>query len=293
MSFDDRQLEASPYAAPRGVSRERNGPTLLLFGAGLLLVVAGLGLAAAPELSPEAGRVAAKLAGRGLGWDVVGAFGGLLLALGLVRRAVSTVAARIESLRDEQIDMSLLQERVVGELADLRAGGKSSAAEASGPVTGQNEKDALFRMAASLDQLAARLDKRVQTDLAGLGKELERVSTGIAKLEARLSKSEVRRPAPAVAVAAAAPAAPVASRPAVQAPPVPAIAFAPEPVSLDEDGPILIDLDAQERALELFDRMNDPDSDGGDNGEQREAPGPLPGKRSGSTPQKTRRYLGR
>lgn len=291
MSFDDRQLEASPYAAPRGVAHERNALTSLLFCLGVLLIAVGLGLAAAPELSSEAKHVAEKLAGRGLGWDVVGALGAMLLALGLVRRAVSSVAARIEGLRDEQIDMSLLQERVVGELADLRTGRGTappggSPAPASAAVS-ENEKDALFRMAASLDQLAARIDKRVHTDLSGMGKELERVSLALSKLDQRLGQPAAKRPAAAPA-APAAPAAqaahPAASRPPVPAPPVPALPFAPEPASRDEDGPIVIDLDAQERALELFDRMNEPEGEDGG----RDAPAPLPGKRSGGTSPKAR-----
>jgi hypothetical protein len=303
MSFDDRQLEASPYAAPRSLSRERNGLTHLLFCTGLLLVALGLGLAAAKELSPEAARVAEKLAGRGLGWDVVGALGATLLGLGVVRRAVSSVGARLEGLRDEQIDMSLLQERVVGELADLRNGHSAApAAAAGGPISGQNEKDALFRLAASLDQLAARIDKRVQTDLAGLSQQLERVTGALGKIEQRLGQPEAKRPAPAVALAAVPAAAPAAApvaapvavtRPPMYAPPVPATPFAPVPQSRDEDGPIVIDLDAQERVLELFDRMNDPDGNEAD-GNLREAQAPLPGLRSGSTSHKAHgRDLGR
>ena len=282
MSFDENQLDGSPYATPDNPPAKQGTSNLLIF-AGCCLIGLGIGLASAHELSPAVGRIAAKLAARGLGWDVVGALGATLFGLGLVGRGNGRLGARIEGLRNEQIDLALLQERVVGELADLRASSDrnrlSSPAQADvaalvgAPGAGQGDKEALYRMAASLDQLSGRLEKRVQSDLASLAKELERVSAAIGKLEQRMAGAE-RPPAAAAAKAAA----PAAKAPAA-APPVPAAGpFAPVRVK-DEDGPIVIDLDAQERALELFDRMDDPEGEEDEGAPMRNAGAPLPGKR--------------
>ena len=137
-------------------------------------------------------------------------------------------------------------------------------------------------MAASLDQLSGRLEKRVQADLASLAKELERVSASIARLEQRIGQAGAQRAASAKAAAAATTAsasAPAGRAAAPAAPPVPAVPapFAPIPRK-NEDGPIVIDLDAQERALELFDRMDDPEGED-EEGHQRQTGPPLPGKR--------------
>jgi hypothetical protein len=282
MSFDENQLDGSPYASPANPPAKQGTSNLLIF-AGCCLIGLAIGLAAAHEYSPAVDRIAAKLAARGLGWDVVGALGATLFGLGLVGRGNGRLGARIEGLRNEQIDLALLQERVVGELADLRASSDRHrlsapvstevAALAGAPASGQGDKEALYRMAASLDQLSGRLEKRVQADLASLAKELERVSAAIGKLEQRIGAAE-KRPAAAAPKAAA----PAGKAPAA-APPVPAAGpFAPVKVK-DEDGPIVIDLDAQERALELFDRMDDPEGEEDENTPLHSPAAPLPGKR--------------
>lgn len=297
MSFDELPSETRiPPYGPSGAGSQGSSTSagLLLFG-GVCLVLLGLALALAPEFVPEAKRIAGKLAGRGLSFEVVGALGATLFGLGLVLKSLARIGGRVDGLRDEQVDLSLLLERVVGELADLRAStdrSRASSASAEAQVgAAQSEKDALFRMAASLDQLSGRIEKRVQSDLASLGGELERIGQNLGRVEQRLGQLEARRPVAAQQPAPPLPAQPVApragARPVPVAPPVPASPFvqSPAPFEADargrrEDEPIMIDLDAQERALELFDRMDD--RDGGAEGAG--APSALPGRRNPNSP---------
>src|SRR5262245_47735649 len=115
MSFDEKELGDSPYASPEVPSAKHGSANLLLF-VGFCLIAAAAALAAAHEYSAAMESIGNKLAGRGLDWDVVGALGATLFGIGLVGRSAGRLGARIEGVRNEQIDLALLQERVVGEL---------------------------------------------------------------------------------------------------------------------------------------------------------------------------------
>ena len=159
--------------------------SFVLSSTGFLLAAGGLALATAPHFSWQLTKVGRELASMGLesGTFVVG--GLLLFGLGLVYRAVHAAASRTTPVRDEGMnelglyvedlatDLALLRESTMHVCSqvegfgqhqealhqELRAGHHHAAeAEGRGAVS---QHEAMFRLAASLDQLNARIDERM------------------------------------------------------------------------------------------------------------------------------------
>ena len=160
---------------PRGMGTD----SLLLLTTGFFLAVGGLALAAAPQYSWQVVKISRLLAGMGIESGTLLVGGLLLFALGLVLRAVvfhGSQPGPEES--DEQSDFSLIAEQLATDLARVR----HSVLQVTEEVVGMSESqatflqeqraeaaleekgpqhDAVFRLAASLDQLNARVDERL------------------------------------------------------------------------------------------------------------------------------------
>jgi len=140
-----------------------------LVATGIACCVAGATLAVAKHLHPVAGEYAAAI-GRAL------ANGGILAVAGVGFVALgSTRANRREDAQD------LLLEQVAADLVQLRARLEtlpSNSAPSSHASNG--EDDRLFRLAAAIDQLGARLDSRLKIQHGELVAELEHLRSASA-----------------------------------------------------------------------------------------------------------------
>jgi len=300
MSVEEDYQEPLPDARPAPTNGPRvsafTGNAMILLG--VTAVAGGAALAASSYLPWAVQRLAQQVASYGIGFDVVAASGVVLCAAGVVGRSVARLSRQLQRVSDDHVDTTLAVEQLNSEVVEARSGidqlltqpEEESLAE---DVAAGNEKDALYRMAASLDQLGARLSKRIATEVgtmkAGHGELVERVgkvADRLAELEraTAAATSAAKSAAAAAAAAAAKPAAPVAAAPApkpqaqpqpaprpqaapqaqAEAPapapaaPMPAAApaaekaVAPKP---EEDDAVMIDLDAEESPLGLFDRL--------------------------------------
>lgn len=167
----------------------RTDPVTVGRGPGGLLTVAGLGMAAAgtaltllPRFAPEFDWTVRHLASEGLMGGTFAAAGCVLIALGMASRAQS----RFFRAASERSDADLMLEILTSELTEIRAEirdtnqrvgfvrdetrGLFEAVQArEGMDGGDNEtRDATFRMAASLDQLGARIDQRMNSREASI-----------------------------------------------------------------------------------------------------------------------------
>jgi len=151
----------------------------VLFFAGTALMAAGAGFAFAPHYSWQVVKIARSASALGLENGTLFIGGLVLFGLGLVARAAAA-AARPHDTSSEfsalQSELSLSNEQVANKLAQLRAGlnqvGESvhalsaqQAALAQQPSSpsGDSEavREAVFRLAASLDKLHAHFDERL------------------------------------------------------------------------------------------------------------------------------------
>jgi len=137
-----------------------------LVATGIACCALGLASAVAKHLHPVAGEYAEGI-GRALD------NGGILAIAGLGFAAFGWSRA---TRRDE--GRELLLEQVASELVQLRARIDSlSVGEASGSRATVGDDDRLFRLAAAIDQLGARLDARLKAQHGDLAAELLRLRT--------------------------------------------------------------------------------------------------------------------
>lgn len=152
------------------------GPGGLLTVAGLGMAAAGGALAALPRFAPQFDWSVRNLASEGVSGGTFAVGGVLLIAMGMAARA----QARFFRATSERSDADLMLEHLAGELADIRSEirdtnqrvgyvrdetrGLFEAVQAreNMDATDNETRDATFRLAASLDQLGARIEKRMQ-----------------------------------------------------------------------------------------------------------------------------------
>lgn len=265
----------------RSGPRSLDGTLLFLFGFGM--AAAGLAMAAAPNLSWSLAKIAAKLASMGLGAGTFFVGGITLVGLGLVARSVASAAHQasddggelslmLEQLASEQASIHAAQSRLDQRVAALAKASESRSlqiAQALQQSSSSSESDsgdgettnAVWRLAASLDQLAARIDRGLEDHgdrMAELASETERMvgekvaslASDLTELSSRMNERPAResaapatpavhpepRPEPVQAPVAAAPAPaqsvaePVSAQPeVVESPSMPAPAPAVEP----------------------------------------------------------------
>jgi hypothetical protein len=150
-----------------------------LFVTGFALTLLGLALAAAPQLSWQLAKVTRAFASMGLDSGAFVASGLGLSGLGLVARVLiqsqATAAdaglrAALEALHADVHVLHVGQAR----LEQLAQRAPAPAAPSPMPQVNAEQLGALFRMAASLDQLGVKLQRGLKSEIAGLEERLGR-----------------------------------------------------------------------------------------------------------------------
>ena len=204
---DERREPAATHAsrAPRTRSKGKEGGLLQFLG--LLCAGAGLALSVLPRFSWKANQIM-------VGFDSLGVHGGTLLmgglvlmALGLVRRALDADKGQDErdnELLLEQVATDLIHTRtaldelrestteLAGKLEALREETAAAEARDDAPASQpQLAQDALFSLAASLDKLGARVDQRLKAYHTTVQESLDELASSVEhsrrSLEERLS----------------------------------------------------------------------------------------------------------
>lgn len=219
---DETESFAPPSSSSASSAPVGRGPGGLLTVAGLGMAAAGTALAALPRFAPQFDWSVRNLASEGVMGGTFAVGGCLLIAMGLAARAQS----RFFRAASERSDADLLLEHIAGELTDIRSEirdtnqrvgyvrdetrGLFEAVQArEGMDSADNDTmDATFRMAASLDQLGARIDQRMQARDAAienvfgeLQQQLAEVRTLAEELRGTLAAGYACAPEPETAYA--------------------------------------------------------------------------------------------
>ncbi|MCA8980045.1 MAG: hypothetical protein H6831_10105 [Planctomycetes bacterium] len=202
-------------ALGEGPEREKavGGLTGLLFWTGGLAATGlGVALALGDRIAPEVGWIGSQFARSGVNAGPVIACGTLALGFAWISRIQRHHGAMVARTLDQGLmlskltqDLSGLREniaRVQLEFAQVQQTNRTllnlSREQAAAAAASEPTKDAMFRLAASMDQLGARLETRVRTQFDSLEKRvadfdrrLEETSmvqrSELAKLEERLA----------------------------------------------------------------------------------------------------------
>lgn len=165
----------------------------LLTATGVLLVIGGGLLAAVPTVVPEYAWAVKSAAQYGVTFGLIAFSGIVLVGLGRVVRQVNKASAATE--RNNSDDMLMLEHLVLDftklrdgvqdlrqELAQVRESNTTIQQSVVGLGESQNaegKQDAIFRMAASLDQVGARIEHRLGTQSTALQDALAELSNAI------------------------------------------------------------------------------------------------------------------
>ncbi len=280
---EEPQIPHAPEPRRNDPPRTPEATLLVLMGFGTTL--AGLALSMGPKFSWKVDQISQ-------GFDYLGIHGGtmimgglILAALGMIRRGLSLHLAN----DGRDVDYELSMNQIAVDLGDVRAallefderfrGMKGAMKMISAQIaeTGKREdsdgksEDAIFRMAASIDQTSARMDKRMselfeglRQNLSGAGSEfdqtrmaLQAVSSDVQaasqRIESALSEAMELMTAPASnsREQAPAPVAQAAAPVAQAAPPAQPPQQAPAPVA---------EAPRRESSLGVLDDMDDYDA---------------------------------
>lgn len=201
-------LDAGPHlsgSAPRG-----NIESSALFVAGGVIAVFGLALAAAPEYSWRLTKIAQALATAGVESGILIVGGLVLFGVGLLARQRTPVAIAMahRGHEGEHSDFRLVADQLIAKLTQLSTSSLQVAEDITSvaevqkgffhKLDGQEDLDqehrnALFRLASSLDKLNAHFDERIHAlDLqfrGGLDGVIQAVNQTRQLLEARIDAS--------------------------------------------------------------------------------------------------------
>lgn len=190
MATIDSELDQS---APRAHSGGAAGARGIWLASGAFLATAAV-LAIAPRVSPEAGTWIGKLSRAGLTWPLVAGFGCVIGAIAATARRARADEApattepdekpAIAPLSDDPLARELASElaRVRGSLHDLRIefvyvkdalARMQQAATESSSDSDHDAEAAIFRLAASLDQIGGRIEQQLASQRALLTEALE------------------------------------------------------------------------------------------------------------------------
>lgn len=217
-SREEEALEPqAEYGPPTPRPRTPEATLLLLFG--FLAMAAGGALSLGPRFSWKLDQIA-------VGFDYLGVHGGTLLmsglvlvALGMVWRAISLQLATLSGPSDTELSLNQIASELAhvranllhlgeqvraahgavgeshqatsGELQQLAqhvtAAAKAAAAAAQGSgASDKGSADAIYRMAAGIDQLWAKIDQRMRAQFQDLRNGVERQSQGLASLQQQI-----------------------------------------------------------------------------------------------------------
>jgi hypothetical protein len=147
---------------------------------GCLCLVGGAFLVGAKHLSPAAGEYAAS------GLRALSS-GGLLAVLGVVLVAV---AWGFRSHAPTEDQGTLVLEQLASDLATVRAQLEAMRTEREAQAAKPKHEDQLFRLAAGIDQLGARVDGRLKSQHSAIMDGLDGVQRDVAALRARIDELE-------------------------------------------------------------------------------------------------------
>ena len=191
--------------APTGKSPQAQLLTLVGVGATLL----GLALTVTPKLSWQAAKVM-------VGFDYLGVHGGalvmgglVLVGTGMVLRQLSTLLA---SLNQSSADTGLMEnvaadvlsvgsvletvesavDVLKGELNAMKLQVADLHAQAAEQPEGMSSEDALFRMAASLDKVGAKIEERLKSQFTDLSERIDMVEASVKASVETLNESVER-----------------------------------------------------------------------------------------------------
>ena len=209
-SADDETYE------PTGPDRSTGGSWLLFMG-GLGLVLFGAALVTVPLVAQPLAWISAGFAKHGV-QGAPAALAGIVMfglwiatrALAASRRDDSTRAQELEEQRKQAADQARLLEQVASDLALTRGGMQelrvefvylkdqvqSAQREGVDPTTGVDEAQAaIFRLAASMDQLGGRLDQRLRAQdtavhevMGLLRSEISQTTASLTELRSRIEQ---------------------------------------------------------------------------------------------------------
>ena len=250
------------HSGARGTAPRGGGQSTLLLLAGFGCALSGLALSVGPIVSWKAAQIM-------VGLDYLGVHGGTLLlgglvlmGLGMLRRGqhaiavsadeaggntevVEEMATDVVQMRHALDHMQHVTSQMQDEVGELRRFCEAEAQKRSAvpqPTQSDGQGDAVFRLAATIDKLGARIEERMKSQFATLQERLTSVEssfeTGHESIEERIDQlahsavSEDSSEAPA-AMEFAPPPAPTISQESFEAPVVAApapVAAAPVPV---------------------------------------------------------------
>lgn len=215
---EDLREEAAAPDRPPTIAAGGGWDATIMLLCGFAASVIGMVLCAGPSLSWKAGQVSQGLGQLGLhGGTMI--MGGLALAgMGLLRRGqgqlgLSVIRGSDDDLLLEQVAADLCEVRsvlldVTGQVTSIGEGllglqAEVQAGSRARSVEEQGEGNAVFRLAASLDQLGARFEQRLgghhaalQDGLAGLRSALDDCNAAIADLAAGSAAPAIEEEAP-------------------------------------------------------------------------------------------------
>jgi len=213
------QQPRAPLGSHLSITRPptRSPQATLLTLTGLAVAAFGCFLSLGPSISPQAERVVQGLAGLGVHGGVLFVGGLMLVGMGMLRRGQVTLAdiARtavdpglVEDMASDIVRLGAAFDRSTGMLDSLQDGlaGVRTVVEnppmppAPPPPPVQDNtgfEDAIFRMAASLDKVGAKIEERLKSQFAELQTRIASVEASMAKAEEgvnRLADRTVRGP---------------------------------------------------------------------------------------------------
>lgn len=282
LEYDDQELEEyeeAPFEEAYAPAPPRGGTfdTFLFAFTGFAMAGGGIALAAAPHYSWKVMQVAQQLEGMGFHSGVFVVGGLILFAMGLVHRAVGNVSTAPPAPVDDQAqDFALVAEQLATDLAELRdslldvteevtsiSASQETVIRQTKPVdsTGiESEKhNAMFALAASLDQLNARLDEKMHHLDVQLRSQFDQVGATIAASR-DATHTEVRALAGRMQARSVDQTVPTHS----DAPPPPAYELPEAPAAYEEELEVLVDLEEEpeehhESAAEFFETLEELD----------------------------------
>ncbi len=226
-----KATSTSSHVSPKGTPG--NGSAAFLFLVGLALVGAGAALVLAPRISLQLVKVGRELASYGIQPGLLLVAGTTVFSMGFVARSVAAAARasrQVEVPQQTDSDFMLVADQLAADLAQVLSSllqiteEVGSLGESQRTLLKSNQKEegasekpdqmgAIFRMAASIDQLGARVDERMHEVDVQLRSRFDTLGHAVdatrASAQALLTKAQ-QAPAPVVQ---AAPAAPVARAP--------------------------------------------------------------------------------
>jgi len=187
--------------------RKPGSPVVLLFASGTLLWIGAIGLMTLPGLFPQYAWIFRHAAKHGVTSGPLVLIGLCLVGLGFIARALGAPkdeqTESEERLRFDQLatELVLLREGLDATRADValvRATTQSALelAEAErANEAAENRQDAIFRLAASLDQVGARLAQRVQSQQTAIHGTLQELATSVRVVQEQIKELAAARTA--------------------------------------------------------------------------------------------------